>query len=281
MPLTLPRPRDIIGEMSELTPTYKSSGGWLALLAVIGSAVGVLVWHVRANRGLGRFDMTGFDVAQTEAPRKTASTYRVDPAQQSGLSMIRPDAGIRVAGDESSPGPARSGGGKISFADAARRNEDLVRSYSERMTRKYPVIAQYGRDWMRYPDLSKLTNDYARNHDPIAFINGLSRSRSFPLIVRQYAAKPEIREFVVNGLKEAPSELTTAAMSALKDQTASKTLVNTVVSALGLPPSLTAAMSGQQISQADQQRAAQDIMSKAASQEGMNSGDGTLPVLAR
>src|SRR6202007_2621303 len=85
------------------------------------------------------------------------------------------------------------------FTQEARKHESDVRNYSIRMTQKYPILRQYGKDWMSHPDLKKLNDDYMRNHDPIAFIMGLTKAPSLGGFVKQYAGSPAIQGFVPEG----------------------------------------------------------------------------------
>jgi hypothetical protein len=249
-------------------PRSARFGMILTVVAVGGSFVGVTGWYLLTNRKGPAIDASGFDLnstpkTQTVVPTLSAADSGAAPAA-SGLNMLRADAGIRVAqvgeaassGSSGAPGSAgTSGAGAAAagtpkeqahqdFTTEARKNEATVRRFAEKMTAKYPVIRQYGRDWMSHPDLKKLNDDYMRNHDPIAFMIGLSRAPSLGGMVKKYAGKPEIREFIVDGMKEAPGELTTSALEVLQKDGVVKNLVTNVVSGMGLPSSITAMIGG-------------------------------------
>jgi hypothetical protein len=238
-----------------------------------GSAVGVIGWYLITNRTGAVIDPSGFDLSSAPAgPRPSAPAPAAPAASQpsSSLGMLRADAGIRVGGAGAAAprgagaAPAAAGGKKeqtqAGFTDLARKHEDEVRRYGERMTRKYPVIAQYGRDWMKHPDLRKLTEDYYRTRDPIAFMTGLARAPSLGPMLKEYGGKPEIREFVVEGVKEAPGDLTAAAMDVLSNNAAVKGLVSGIADAIGLPPSITAMIGGSAPTEQDQSKVVNDLM---------------------
>src|SRR6185312_14988861 len=216
----------------------RGSGPGAIFVAVVvgGSAVGVVGWYLMVNRGNPAIDSSGFDLSAVKASRSlpVASVAPAEQQQQSSLIMLKGDAGIRVA--DSGPAPAQQAaqakqGDKkeqahTDFTDQARKHESDVRNYSIRMTQKYPILHQYGRDWMSHPDLKKLNDDYMRNHDPIAFIMGLTKAPSLGVMVKQYAGNPAITAFITGAMKEAPGDLTSSAMDVLANDKVAKDLIN-------------------------------------------------------
>lgn len=74
-------------------------GGLLVVLVVAGSAVGVIGWHLRAERSAPALDVSGFDLGATsERPRAALPAPSSAPAPQSGLGMLKAEKGIRIAG---------------------------------------------------------------------------------------------------------------------------------------------------------------------------------------
>ncbi|MBI3565105.1 MAG: hypothetical protein HY079_07915 [Elusimicrobia bacterium] len=267
--------------------------GWIVTgVAVLGSFVGVVGWYLVSNRGGGGLDTSGFDIATApSAPRPVAAAPAAPPPGQprSSLDMMKADAGIRIvdsnssSGSPGSSGPAAPSGPEqkkqeshASFTENARKHEGDVRRFAEKMTAKYPVIRQYGRDWMSYPDLKKLNDDYARNHDPIAFMIGLSKAPNLGTMLKKYAGKPEIREFVVDGMKQAPGDLTGSAMSVLQNDRVLKDLISNVTGSLGLPPSITAMIGSGDPSKMDQNKMMKDVMNTPDIQKAMQ-GQGQQP----
>lgn len=236
-------------------------------LVVAGSAVGVVGWYVQTNRRGPAIDASGFDLSAAPGstrPAPVLSARDATPARPvSSLGYLKADAGVRIADSNAGvlAAPRRDAASPAkSFTDAARESEPLVRRFAERMTRRYPVIRQYGRDWMSRPDLRKLNDDYMRNHDPIAFLRGLAKAPSAGPMVKKYAGSPEIREFVVGGIKEAPSALFSSAMDALQSDGAIKDVVAHVADGIGLPPSVTALISAGDPSKVDQNKVLGDML---------------------
>jgi hypothetical protein len=235
----------------EASPRGGKLGAVFVAMVIAGSAAGVLGWYFMTNRKGIEIDARGFDVAAVTPQRTTAAAP--GPASQPVNSMmVKSDANIRIVDANSSvartasssaPGDQK-GDAKGSFARTARKYEGNVRDYATRMTKKYPSVRQYGRDWMSYPDLRKLNDDYMRNHDPVAFMAGLSRSPNFGKMVSKYAADPGLRSFVIDGVQQAPGELVAAAGDALQGDGVMKNLVLNVANAMGLPPSITAIVGG-------------------------------------
>ncbi len=263
-------------------------------VVVGGSAIGVIGWYLVTNRKGPVIDASGFDLSATtkpQAPLPVLSAADSGAAPRSSLSMLRADAGISV-GQSAPPPPAAASDSaaaapaagtpkeqaRADFTTEARKDETTIRRYAERMSAKSPVIRQYGRDWMSHPDLKKLNDDYMRDHDPIAFIMGLSRAPSLGPMLKAYAGKPEIREFIVQGMKEAPAELTSSAMEVLQKDGVVKALVANVASGLGLPPSVTAMIGGGDASQIDQSKAMSGVMNDPEVQKAMQNQPSAVPL---
>ncbi|MFI5344828.1 MAG: hypothetical protein ACHQ51_00490 [Elusimicrobiota bacterium] len=243
-------------------PTQRTgrSGGIFVAVVVGGSAIAVVGWYLMTNRGGAQIDASGFDLSAAPVSRRPAYVPSSSPAPAgpvSSLSMMKGDAGVRI-GDAGSAAAAQAPAGaasaakpmdkkteaRMSFTEAARKHEGEVRAFAMRMTNKYPVIRQYGKDWMSYPDLKKLNDDYAANKDPIAFMLGLSRAPSFGTLLKKYAGAPEMRDAVMQGMKQAPPELTSSAMDVMQNDAVLKDLVVNVANGMGLPPSVTGMING-------------------------------------
>lgn len=240
-------------------PSVRSgrSGGIFVAVLVAGSAVGVVGWYLVTNRHGAALDESGFDLSDAPKVRRAAPVAAASSAPDqpvSSLGMMKADAGVRIvdsnAGAQAPAGgaAAKSGDPKehanLSFTEAVRKHEAEVRRFGMKMTNKYPVIRQYGREWMSHPDLKKLNDDFQRDHDPIAFMKGLSKAPSLGLMLKKYAGRPEMREFVVQGMKQAPSELTSSAMDVLQNDHTLKDMVANIAGGMGLPPSITALING-------------------------------------
>lgn len=268
--------------------------GWIVTgVAVLGSFVGVVGWYLISNRGGGGLDTSGFDIATApSAPRPAAAAPAASAraAPRSGLDMMKSDAGIRIVDANSNAGSSGSSGAPApagpeqkkqeshaGFTQNARKHEGDVRRFAEKMTAKYPVIRQYGRDWMSYPDLKKLNDDYARNHDPIAFMVGLSKSPNLGTMLKKYAGRPEIREFIVDGMKQAPGELTGSAMEVLQNDRVVKDLVSNIAGSLGLPPSVTGMINSGDPAKMDQNKMVKDVMSSPDIQKAMQGSGQQAP----
>lgn len=97
---------------------------------------------------------------------------------------------------------------------------------------------------MSHPDLKKLNDDYMRDHDPVAFLRGVARSKNFAKLMVKYARDPALQALVKEGIAQAPGEVTSSGMALLQQDSAIKTVVSNVAEALGLPPALTAGILG-------------------------------------
>jgi hypothetical protein len=234
------------------------SGAILVALLVGGSAAGMIGWYLRTNRAARpMMDGDGFDLSAASQPGRAASVASVSPAPGrpiSGLALMTGGAGVRIAGSD--PSDAKAGAdvpaeeaskkeqARADFRERWREHEADLRALAEKMGDKYPIIDQYENDWMSHPDLKKLTEDYyLHGHDPVAFLMGLAQAPSLGGIVKQYAGSPWIMDFVSQGIKETPA-LTSSALGVISNDPIAKSLVTSVTSGLGMPPSVTGMING-------------------------------------
>ncbi|MDE2491700.1 MAG: hypothetical protein KGM24_12710 [Elusimicrobia bacterium] len=268
----------------EPAPRSGRAGGLIVAVVVAGSFAGVGGWYLLSNRPGPPISTAGFDLSSTPKAVGPAPVLPADdrtPAPQSGLSMLKGGEGISVAGEGGAPPPSSAGGAsgaaaaspkdqsRDDFKANARKDEAVVRAYAEKMTREHPSLLAYGRDWMSHPDLRKLNDDYMRDHDPVAFLTGLARAPSFGPMMHKWAGDPAIRQFIVQGVSQAPAELTSSAMGLLSNDGAIKSVVSSVAAGVGLPPSLVAMIDGGDPSKVDQTKVVGDIMNRAAARGAM------------
>ncbi|OGR86895.1 MAG: hypothetical protein A3J74_04565 [Elusimicrobia bacterium RIFCSPHIGHO2_02_FULL_57_9] len=209
-----------------------------AVLVIVGSAAGVFYFQSRQNKQEVIPDNSGFDVAQVAGAAKIMSPLlaRPVPNQNSNLGMIKTGMpGLQFGGRAGPTGRPPRRGSDADVAEKVRKSEGRVRSLAERYTKRYPVIARYGLDWMSYPDLEKLNNDYMKNHDPIQFMRGLSQSKNFGILVKKYAREPAIHAFVQDAVKQLPADAAATAMDYLNSNNTIKNFVGNLGSSLGLP----------------------------------------------
>lgn len=135
-------------------------------------------------------------------------------------------------------------GAEENFRTAIAASESKARALAVAYTKKHPSIAQYGHDWMSYPDLKKLNDDYMRDHDPVKFMKGLSKSENFPKLVKKYAKDPAVHSFIIDAISNAPGELAAAVADYLPAEEVLKGLVGGVAEAMGLPKGVTAGLLG-------------------------------------
>lgn len=270
-------------------PQHKTSrfGVILVCVAVGGSAIGVLGWHLLSNRG-GGIDTSGFDMssepvsARPAAPAAAARpAYNPDAAPSASLGMVKGEAGITVVGPgASTPKPAGSSGATpnpsnprdaaaLSFKEAALQNEKFVDAFVRRMEKKHPVLTQYGKDWTASPELRALRDQYWREKDPIKFAYGLAKSNDFAKLIKKYGTDPGIRDVLISGIKEAPPSLTGAVSGVFQNDSVVKNLATTVIKATGLPPSLTAFLDGGDAKPASRDQMMSDIMNSADMKKAM------------
>lgn len=276
--------------MSEEKPRRSGLGAVFTGVVVGGSAIGVVGWYLLTNRAAPAIDASGFDLSAAPRSRAPAPAplERTTSAQPSRLSMLKGDAGVTIGVTGSaSAGQAAPAGKELDkkeqshadFTQEARKHEADVRRFAEKMTRKYPIFHQYARDWMSHPDLKKLNDDYMRNHDPVAFIMGLTKAPSLGGMVKKYAGSPAVMAFITDGMKEAPGELTSSAMDVLANDSVAKSLIANVATGLGLPASVSGLINstGADAKTIDQKQVVNDVMNSDAVRNAMPQGQQAPP----
>ncbi|MDD5656300.1 MAG: hypothetical protein PHF00_03495 [Elusimicrobia bacterium] len=205
--------------MGQIPPRPRSSWGpaVLAGLVICASSVGILLYQLEQDKKPEPQTSSSFDLSQLDTSAPGNSAPAANPAAQpqaSGLALLKPGLKLRFSRREPAPGTKAPSGqnAAAAFAEAVRRAESQAHALALSYTRRYPSIRQYGRDWMSYPDLKKLNDDYMRDHDPVRFLRGLVRSPNFIPLSRKYAADPAIQSFVKQAIREAPGSLLGAAL---------------------------------------------------------------------
>lgn len=266
----------------------------LVLLAVGGSAIGVAGWHLLSNRSAG-LDTSGFDMSTTPDPAKSAAppSFPVSapaaqqPVMQTSLGMVKGDKGMTVVGPgASTPKPSPAGGAaadprteaSLTMKGAAAKYEKLVYNFVRRMEAKHPSITQFGKDWAASPELRAVRDQYWKDKDPLKFAYGVTKSNDFGKLVKKYAGDPGIRDALVTGIKESPPDLTSAAGGLLKNDAVAKSLVTSVVKAVGLPASLTGMIDGSDTKAPDTNQVMSDIMSSPDMKKAMQNKQSAVPL---
>ncbi len=222
-------------------------GALLVVLLIGGSAIGVLIYQLRQGGEKPKIDASGFDISQVKDTRTTSVSQSSTQQTQSSLVMVK--TGLPGIQFGTKPGSSPSAGQTDNSAQSAQKaaenftqmcrdNEVKVRAFTEAWTRKSLVIQQFGKDWMAYPDLKKLNDDYMRDHDPVAFTRGLTHSDNFAKLITKYARQPDIQQFAQQGAKQVPTELFNAGLDYVNRENTVKTLANKVIESLGFPPGI-------------------------------------------
>lgn len=281
--------------MSDAPRPHTSRAGLIVtLVAVFGSAVSVMIWHLVSNRSAG-LDTTGFDMS-TEPERRQAARPAAyaepAPSEPTSLGMVKSDERLRTSMGPAATAPGATPGAPdkpatpadpkaaavMSFKEAAAKHEKVVDAYVRRMQAKYPSIGQYGKDWVKHPDLVKLRDEYWKNKDPLAFAYGLAKSDGFGQLVKKYATDPGIRAVLMGGIKEAPPALMGSMAGLVTNDKVAKDLLNTVMKATGLPPSLVPFLDGSDTKAPDANAVLGDIMKSGDVQKAMQNQASPVPI---
>lgn len=233
--------------MTEPSTEHGSRGvALLALLVVGGSALGAFLYQSSQNSARPAPDNTGFDLIQAD-PRPKHSAFSTGPGagseQRSGLAMVKTGIPGMQFGAQKAAAAARNP--EKSFADLTRAQEAKMRALNQAYTAKYPVIAQFRREWLANPELKRLRDGFCGpaantcgaggDHDPIKFIRGVMASQSFKQLLPKYAQDPAVHAYVMDAVKQAPANLIAAASDFLNQDNNTKNFLDGIAQSLGLP----------------------------------------------
>ncbi|MBI4656889.1 MAG: hypothetical protein HY746_09125 [Elusimicrobia bacterium] len=128
------------------------------------------------------------------------------------------------------------------FVRAVRKNEAVFNKIAVKYTLKHQFIRQYGIDWMEYPDLKKLNDEYFIHHDPIRFASDLVRSENFRKLLKKYSTRPEFSMFITDIVKNTPSDIIEALSDYLSANPKAMTILNELINISGIPTDLFASL---------------------------------------
>ena len=144
---------------------------------------------------------------------------------------------------KNSTSPTQQDGGKSEkysyeerFIRAVRKNEAIFEKIAVKYTLKYQFIRQYGRDWMEFPDLKRLNDEYFVHHNPIRFASGVARSANFRELFKRHSMRPEFQMFIIDVIKNTPADLIEALSDYLSANPKDATILRDFINISGIPP---------------------------------------------
>lgn len=217
-----------------------ANAGWIAFAAIVVAGLGSLIYWRRANRERA-YDSNGFDFAAVaQAPRPLIAPRTFAPLaakSDSSLNMVRTSMPLNLTSSEAAPETDPNGRRNLSrmLWELEPKFSGLNKAYRAR----FNAVVRYEKEWMSSPDLRKLRDDYMLgDHDPIKFVRGLTESKSFAVLVKNYAKEPAIRAFATDAIKQVPSTAMASASDAVSREDGVRKVVDNVLRVLGLPPLL-------------------------------------------
>lgn len=228
-----------------MTPPPRSSGAILLLTVLAMLALAAAVAYVALFKDREeRFTDSGLNLVQVDdapAPPAEALPRGRAPGTRPPYGGPSTIAGLAADARRKETGP---GSRAAELARRIRASEPRFEALAHRYSRKHPVIREYGRDWMLYPDLRRYNDEYFRDRNPIKFAWNVASSKNFAALARKYAARPEIHAFLQDALRAAPPELLGSLREYLKAEENTAALLRRFSRAAGLPDSIVAALAG-------------------------------------
>lgn len=190
-------------------------------------ALAVLVYPVLRPEAGGAAAGVGFDVSRSAAEPSRDRTG-------SGLELVRSHEAMtapRPAEPETAkpPGPAEA-----MVRTLTRRGEGRIREMAQRYSKANPIVVEFGRAWMAYPDLKKLNDDYMRDRDPVKFLKGLAGSKNFSDLLVKYSGQAPLIAFLSEAITQSSPEEQSAALAFMSQEASVDAVAQSVLGALRL-----------------------------------------------
>lgn len=224
---------------------------WLVVLLYFISLTGLGTLGLFAFNGAPRFDLprSSMLVVSDDAPELPAARPSFGPIgsivgfngagtpDSAGFTAARaaaPSAPAARAGSKTPAAPAPAKAGPLAHAvrDLAPRFGALYRGYRAR----YPIVAEYEREWMSTPELRKLRDEFMHEgRDPVRFIHGLARSKAFVGLFSKYAGHEPFRDFAKEAVKLVPANVLIEASTQMAEDRVAVDFAKNLASAAGYP----------------------------------------------
>ncbi|MFH2201983.1 MAG: hypothetical protein ABIJ96_02605 [Elusimicrobiota bacterium] len=208
-----------------------TEGAGSALKFAIGITVGALaVWALLPARPK---PPPAAPAPQLGVPERAVSTAQALPVKDSDLPPLTPL--------EERPWlryqrvPPKYDKTALALVAAVRKYEGRFERLGRKYSARYPVIREYGREWMQHDDLRRLQGNYHQDRDPVKFALGASASPNFYRLVTKYSTQPEFQAFVRDSLRIAPRDLHLAVRGYLRQDKRAEQSFMRYAKAAGIP----------------------------------------------
>ena len=130
------------------------------------------------------------------------------------------------------PRPSRRGG---IDRDLILRETAKLREIWLAQVSRSAVLKAYQKEWGSHADLAALNVRWHKDHDPIAFLNGLSASPNFAKLLFKYAREPDVTHVVMKQIKSVSPDAVAQAAATMDVDSTVKTFVRKLGDAAGIP----------------------------------------------
>ncbi|MBI4347391.1 MAG: hypothetical protein HY553_11080 [Elusimicrobia bacterium] len=233
-------------EQEEEQGAGRSSAAIGAAMAVllVGMAISIGVYLTREPPAP---DAEGLDMAAAPAPDPEpvavapVAVQAPPPPKTFGIASPPP---VRPAAP---PTADAKGHAAIGLAEAARRHESWFRNFTIKYQTKHPIVYEWGKEWVTYPELRKARDDYWQERNPVKFAFQVASSPNLAKMIGKYSQNPAMRGYVTDLAANAPGDVLKSFTNYLtKDSTAIR-LLERFVRAAGLPPALASSFTGKKV----------------------------------
>lgn len=194
----------------------KSGIGPALIIGILLLDVGLLIWgwHLYQKRQ-ENLDDAGLNFSRAPEPSAEPAVAHV-PAKPEPMGGIDryvkkealPDVRASTATAAQAAKAPSAGAGKPALAAAAapvtpdmkRKMDRAVDAFFD--LKRQPrfknskVIQGWKRDFLSYPDLKKVNDDYRKDKDPLKFMMSMVRSPNFQKMAAEYLVKQDMRDFI-------------------------------------------------------------------------------------
>ncbi|TPW19572.1 MAG: hypothetical protein FD126_2555 [Elusimicrobia bacterium] len=193
----------------------KSGFGPALIIGILLLDVGLLIWgwHLYQKRQ-ENLDDAGLNFSRAPEPsaEPTAPVVAAKPEPLSGIDRYVKKEALPESRPGAAPGAAKAApaaGGKptLTASAAAPTTPDMKKKMDRAVDaffdlKRQPrfknskVIQAWKKDFLSYPDLKKVNDEYRKDKDPLKFMMSMVRSPNFTKMAAEYLVKQDMRDFI-------------------------------------------------------------------------------------
>ncbi|MEK7234601.1 MAG: hypothetical protein AAB268_12355 [Elusimicrobiota bacterium] len=211
----------------------------VSLLCLIGAGVAVLQ---NSRPPKSSLQTSGFDAQEVSRPSSVSARSSSQSSTRRPAAMQTIETGLPSFSVDSAPSASPASGQSSAPKPKGGIDRDLILRETAKLREiwlaqvsRSAVLKAYQKEWGSHADLAALNVRWHKDHDPIAFLNGLSASPNFAKLLFKYAREPDVTHVVMKQIKSVSPDAVAQAAATMDVDSTVKTFVRKLGDAAGIP----------------------------------------------